>query len=335
MSPSAPDTLNRRDAAALTAATLCVRPLQSLAQSSLQGSAFPSRAVRYVVPYAAGGPTDAVARLVAAELSTLWPHPVFVDNRPGANANIGADFVAKSPPDGHTLLQGTSSTHGSNPAVFSRLPYDAYRDFVAVVPLIEGPVYLAVKTESSLLSLGDLVQAAQRRPGELHYGTSGPGSPQHLAAELFALRLGLRFVPIHFHGASGALLALQRGEIAFYFDSTALVHERAGRVRVLGVSTSQRWPLAPRVPTLMEAGVPDFDLRGWFGIFAPAATDPIVVRGINEDVNRVLALPKIREKVEAMGYRVTGGPSADFAARVEAERQRWADVVRKNRLQID
>lgn len=327
--------LNRRQATAVAAAVICKWPVRARADASMSHSSYPSRPVRYVIPYATGGPTDAVGRLVATELGALWPHPVIVDNRPGANANIGADFVAKSPADGHTLLQGTSSTHGSNPAVFPRLPYDAFADFVPVVPLIEGPVYLTVKTDSPFRSVGDLVQAARQRPGELNYGTSGPGSPQHLAAELFAQRAGLHVVPIHFHGATGAQLALQRGDIAFYFDSTALVHERAGRIRVLGVSTAVRWPLAPRVPTLAEAGIPDFDLRGWFGIFAPVQTPQLVVRRINEDVNRVLALPRVREHVEAMGYRATGGSSADFAALVQAERHRWADLVRRNRIRVE
>jgi tripartite-type tricarboxylate transporter receptor subunit TctC len=314
---------------------IAVLASQSILPARAQAERWPARPVRYVVPYAPGGPTDTIGRLLATELSALWEQPVVVDNRPGANAVIGADFVSKSPADGYTLLQGTSSTHGTNPALFGRLPYDAQRDFVPVVPLVEGPVYLCVAPDSPWSSVSELLAHARAHPGEMNYGTAGPGSPQHLAGELLRNRAGVDVAAIHYKGAAPALLALARGDIAFYFDSTGVAQARAGRVRVLAVSTRWRWPLAPEVPTLVELGIPDFEIHGWFALFAPVGTPPSVVDRIQHDVNAVLARPEVRQRIEALGLRPLDGGGAELGARVRREARYWDELVRANHLRID
>jgi tripartite-type tricarboxylate transporter receptor subunit TctC len=320
-------SLSRREG---LAALLALAAGPALAQG-----AYPARPVRYVVPFPPGGPTDNVGRLVAGELSQRWNQAVVVDNRPGANGNIGAEFVARAAPDGYTLLQGNSSTHGSNPALYPRLPYHALQDFVAVVPLIEGPVYLGITSRAPFSSVAELVAHAKANPGKLNYGTSGPGSPQHLAGELLKNKAGIDLTTVHYKGAAPALLALQSGEIDLYFDSTALVHARAGRMKVLGVTTRQRWPLAAEVPTLVEGGVPDFEVRGWFGLFAPRGTPADIVEKVNADVNAALARAEVRQKIEAMGFRPTGGPAAAFAQAVARETTYWAELVKANNLKVD
>lgn len=296
--------------------------------------AFPPRPVRYVVPFRPGGPPDAIARIVTTGLTALWPHPVAVDNRPGANGSVGSEFVVNSPPDGCTLLQGTSATHGSNSVLFPLLPFDAHRDLAPVVPLIEGPLYLAASEQQPFHDVAGLIAHARRHPGEIRFATAGPGSPQHLAGELLKIRAGIDIAPVHYPGAAHALRALVQGDIEIYFGSDFFAHPEAARVQLLAVSTRWRWPLAPQIPTLVEAGIPDYEIHGWFGIFAPAATPSRIVRRINADVNAVLALPDVQQAIQAFGYRVLGGAVEDFAARLQREAAHWADLVKRNGLSL-
>lgn len=295
---------------------------------------FPGRPVRYVVPFRPGGPPDAIARLITSELTRLWGQPVEVDNRPGANGNVGTEFVVSSPPDGCTLLQGTSATHGSNSVLFPMLPFDAQRDLAPVVPLIEGPLYLAASEQQPFHDVEALLAHARAHPGDIRFATAGPGSPQHLAGELLKIRSGIDITPVHYAGAAHALRALIQGDVEIYFGSDFSAHPEAARVQLLGVSTRWRWPLAPEVPTLVERGIPDFEIHGWFGIFAPAATARATIDRINADVNAVLAQPAVQQRIQAFGYRVLGGTSADFAARLQREATHWAELVRRNGLTL-
>ena len=295
---------------------------------------FPPRPVRYVVPFRPGGPPDAIARLVTQALAARWQQPVTVDNRPGANGSAGTEFVVNSPPDGCTLLQGTSATHGSNSVLFPLLPFDAQRDLAPVVPLIEGPLYLAASESQPFHDVAGLVAHARQRPGDIRFATAGPGSPQHLAGELLKIRAGIDITPVHYAGAAHALRALVQGDVEIYFGSDFSAHPEAARVQLLAVSTRWRWPLAPHIPTLVETGVPDYEIHGWFGIFAPAATPAAVVARINADVNTVLALPEVQKGIAAFGYRVLGGPAHDFAARLQREAAYWADLVKRNGLSL-
>ncbi|HVE52381.1 MAG TPA: tripartite tricarboxylate transporter substrate-binding protein [Ramlibacter sp.] len=295
---------------------------------------FPPRPVRYVVPFRPAGPPDAIARLVTAELTTLWRQPVTVDNRPGANGSVGSEFVVHSPPDGCTLLQGSSATHGSNSVLFPMLPFDAHTDLAPVVPLIEGPLYLAASEQQPFHDVAGLVAHAREHPGDIRFATAGPGSPQHLAGELLKIRAGIDITHVHYAGAAHALRALVQGDIEIYFGSDFSAHPEAARVQILGVSTRWRWPLVPHIPTLVESGVPDFEIHGWFGIFAPAATPAHIVGRINADVNAVLALPSVQQGIQAFGYRALGGTVDDFAARLQREQAHWADLVKRNGLSL-
>jgi tripartite-type tricarboxylate transporter receptor subunit TctC len=296
--------------------------------------AYPQRPVRYVVPFRPGGPPDAVARLVATGLAALWGQPVAIDHRPGVNGNAGSEFVASAPPDGHTLLQGTSATHGSNAALFPLPGFDPFKDLAPVVPLIEGPLFLAAGAKQPFRSLADVLDHARTRPGELRFATAGPGSPQHLAGELLRVRAGIDIVPVHHGGAAQALRALVQDEVELYFGSDFAARPEAAGVHLLGVSTRWRWPSAAHVPTLVEQGIADFEIHGWFGLFVPSATPAQTIRRINEDVNRVLAAEPAAGGIRAFGYRVLGGSPAEFAARLERERIHWTELVRRNGLTL-
>lgn len=297
-------------------------------------STFPPRPVRYVVPFRPGGPPDAIARVVTGALAQLWRQAVAVDNRPGANGSTGTEFVVNSPPDGCTLLQGTSATHGSNSVLFPLLPFDVHRDLAPVVPLIEGPLYLAASERQPFHDVAGLLAHARAHPGDVRFATAGPGSPQHLAGELLKIRAGIDITPVHYAGAAHALRALVQGDVEIYFGSDFSAHPEAARVQLLAVSTRWRWPLAPHIPTLVETGIPEYEIHGWFGVFAPAATPAEIVGRINADLNTVLALPETRQRIQAFGYRVLGGPVQDFAARLQREAAYWADLVKRNGLSL-
>jgi tripartite-type tricarboxylate transporter receptor subunit TctC len=296
---------------------------------------YPARPVRYIVPYAPGGPTDTVGRLIAAELTKRWSQQVVVENRPGANANIGAELAAKAPPDGYTLFQGTGSTHGSNPALYPKLPYDPVRDFAPIVPLTESTLYLAVSPSTPVSSVAELIALARAHPGKLNYGSLGPGSAHQLAGELLKLRAGVAIVGIPFKGSAPAMTALLAGEIDVIFDSTALPHAKAGRIKILAVTTRHRWPPSPEIPTMIEAGVPDFESRGWFGLFAPSGTPEAVIQKINRDVNDVLGQADVRRRLTELGAVVTGGTAQAFAESIQRELTFWAAVVKAAGLKVE
>jgi tripartite-type tricarboxylate transporter receptor subunit TctC len=304
------------------------------ASSQPHAAPFPSAPVRYVVPFLPGGPPDAIARLVTSELSAMWGRPVAVDNRPGANGNVGSEFVASSAPDGTTLLQGTSATHGSNIVLFPLLPFDALRAFAPVVPLIEGPLYLAASEHQPFGDVDAFLAHARAHPGTLRFATAGPGSPQHLAGELLKIRAGVDIVPVHYAGAADALRAIIQEDVEIYFGSDFQAHAEASRVQLLGVSTRWRWPLAPHIPTLVERGVPDFEIHGWFGIFAPAATPAQIVAQINADVNRVLLRPAVAAGIQSFGYRALGGTPEEFGARLRREVAYWTGLVKSHKLSL-
>lgn len=295
---------------------------------------FPAQPVRYVVPFRPGGPPDLVARLIVRGLQGLWNQPVTIDNRPGVNGNTGTEFVVHSPPDGHTLLQGTSATHSSNAVLFPMLPFDPATELAPVVPLIEGPLFLGASPAQPFHSLDALLAAARARPGELRFATAGPGSPQHLAGELLKVMADIDIVPVHYAGAAQALRALVQDDVELYFGSDFSAHPEAAGVHLLGVSTRWRWPLVPHVPTLVEQGIADFEIHGWFGLFAPAATPADILERINEDVNRVLVQDETAAGIRAFGYRALGGTPAEFAARLERERRYWSDLVKRNGLTL-
>ena len=290
---------------------------------------YPDRSVHIVVPFPAGGPTDVLTRVVARQLGEQWGKPVVVDNKPGAGGAIGAEFVAKSAPDGYTLLMGTSSTHSVGPALQS-LPYDAEKDFVPVVNVGSAANVLIVSPALGVSDVRSLIALARAQPGRLNYASSGNGTVTHLSGELFKLLAGIEMQHVPYKGTGLAIPDIARGEVALIFDNivTGLQHARTGSVRLLAVCTEQRSALIPDVPTMAEAGVPGYESSAWFGLFAPAGLPAPLVAKANADVISALSAADVRERFAAAGAETVGGTPESFARRIRAERDKWARVVK-------
>lgn len=308
--------------------------LTSLAHSQ-QVNTYPSKPVRLVVPYAPGGPTDGIGRAVAQKLSVLWSQQVIVDNKPGANANIGAEAVARSLPDGYTLLMGTGSTHGINPAIYPKLAFDPVKDFAPIVQLTDSTLYLAVAPGFPSKNLAELVAYARANPGKLNYGSVGIGSAHHLAGEMLKLRAGIDMAHIPYKGSGPGRAALLASEVQVLFDSAIMPLAKQGQVRVLGVTSKQRWPSAMEVPTFIEQGFPEFVVSGWFALFAPSGTPSSIVERINSDVNKVLVDPEIRERATAMSLIIQGGSVHELESLVASEIKRWPPVVKASGAKME
>jgi tripartite-type tricarboxylate transporter receptor subunit TctC len=297
---------------------------------------YPARAVRIVVPFPAGGPTDVLSRVVAHKLGSHWAQPVVVDNKPGAGGAIGADFVAKSAPDGYTLVMATSSTHSIGP-VLQKLPYDAQKDFAPVVHAWSAPNALIVSPVLGVNDVRGLIALAKSKPGQLNFASSGNGTIPHLSAELFKLLAGIDVQHVPYKGTGLSIPDIARGQIAFIFDSiiTAQQHARTGSVKLLAVSTARRSSLVPDVPTMMEAGVAGYESTTWFGLLAPAGTPRELISRINNDVGAVLKESDVRERFAAAGAEPIGGSPEAFAGIIQAERTKWAKVVEAARIKVD
>jgi tripartite-type tricarboxylate transporter receptor subunit TctC len=297
---------------------------------------YPARPVRVVVPFPAGGPTDVLTRVLAQKLAAAWPQPVVVENKPGAGGAIGSDFVAKSAPDGHTLVMATSSTHSIGP-LLQKLPYDAQKDFVPIVQTWSAPNVLAVSPTLGVNSVRELIALAKAKPGQLNYASSGNGTIPQLSAELFKLLAGVDLVHVPYKGTGLAMPDIARGQVALIFDSiiTAQQAARAGHVKLLAVSTARRSSLLPDVPTMAEAGVPGYESDTWFGLLAPAATPRDIVARINADVIAALKAGDLRERFAAAGAEPAGGTPEAFGAKIRAESAKWARVVAAAHIKTD
>lgn len=296
---------------------------------------FPARAVRLIVPFPAGGPTDVLARLVAQKLSEGWKQPVIVDNRPGAGANIGAEFVAKAPADGYTLLM-TTSVIVVAPSLYPKLSYDHLRDFAPVVNVASAPAMLLVHPSIQATSVKELIALAKANPGRLNFASPGSGTPLHLSAELFKVMADIQIEHIPYKGSAPALTDLIGGQVSIMFDSpvSGLRYVRSGALRALGVSSLQRLAVAPNIPTIAET-VPGYDASFWYGVFAPAGTASEIVTRINADVVKLLALPEVRERIEALGVVPVGNTLAQFSAQARSDMAKWAQIVKVSGAKID
>jgi tripartite-type tricarboxylate transporter receptor subunit TctC len=298
---------------------------------------FPSKPIRIVVPFAAGGSTDILARNIAQRLSESMRSPVIVDNRPGGGGVVGADHVAKSAPDGYTLLMGTNTTHAVAPHLYSKLPYNALRDFVPISEVAYNPQFLDVHPSIPAHSVKELVALARARPGQLNYGTAGQGTTAHMAMELFRSMAGIDMVHVPYKGTGPAMNDLLGGHLSLMFDVvlTTLPHMKAGRIRVLGVSSLQRVEVAPEVPTIAESGLPGYEALVWFGLFVPAGTPGNIVGRLSSEVATIVRHPKLTEAFRLQGLTPVGSSSADFSMRVRAEYERWGKVIRDAGIKLD
>jgi tripartite-type tricarboxylate transporter receptor subunit TctC len=290
---------------------------------------YPQRPVRMVVPFPAGGPTDVLTRVVAQKLAERWRQPVLVENKPGAGGSIGADFVAKSAPDGYTLVMATSSTHSIGP-VLGKLPYDPQKDFTPIAQVWNAPNVLVVSPALNVSDVKALVALAKAKPGQLNFASSGNGTIPHLSAELFKLLAGIDIVHVPYKGTGLAMPDIARGQVAMIFDSiiTAQQHARTGTVKMLAVSTAKRSPLLPELPTMIEAGVAGYDSTTWFGILAPAATPRDIVTRVSGDVGAVVQAADVRERFAAAGAEPLGSTPEAFAETIRSEAAKWARVVK-------
>ena len=296
---------------------------------------YPNRAVKLVVPFPPAGATDIVGRIVAQKLGEQMGQSVVVENKPGAGGSIGSDLVAKSAPDGYTLLMATSSTHSIGPAL-QKLPYDPLKDFAPITHVANVPNVLVVSPVLPVASVQELIAYAKARPGQLNFASSGVGTIVHLNGELFKMLAGVDLVHVPYKGTALSIPDVANGSVAMLFDSLASVqpHIKAGRVRPLAVNAQRRSALLPEVPTLAEAGMPAFDRYTWFGMFAPAGTPKEIVARVNAEVAAALKAPDLLERFAAAGAEAVGSTPEQFIERIKSDATRWAEVIRAANVKV-
>jgi tripartite-type tricarboxylate transporter receptor subunit TctC len=319
-----------------------MRPLATLLAALLLSCAavaqpWPSKPIRFVVPYPAGGPLDAVARLLGQKVGESVRQPVIVDNKAGAGGNIGADFVAKSAPDGYTILMGAVATHAINPTLYASMPYDAIRDFMPITQVASTPNVLVVNPRIPASNVKEFIAYAKANPGKLNFGSGSTGSAGHLAGELFKSMAGVQMTHVPYKGAAPAMQDLIGGEVQLMFDNLAssLAQVKAGRIRALAVTTARRSALAPELPTIAESGLPGFDISTWFGVFAPAGTPRDVAGRLHTEFTHALAAPDVREKMLALGAEPIGSKPEEFAAYIRSEAGKYARLVKASGAKVD
>ena len=303
---------------------------------SLHAQPYPGHPVKVVVPYAAGGAVDIVARTIGQPLAEALKQPVIVDNRPGASANIGMEMVAKAAPDGYTLLMASNGI-ATNMALFPNLTFDGRRDFVPVAKIGYAPLVIVVPASSPAKSLKDLVAMAKAEPGKLTYASAGNGSSGHLAGELLKSTAKIDVLHVPYKGGSPAITDLLGERISFMPINPVevMAHIRAGKLRALAVASDKRVPSLPDVPTVGEAGLPGYEVSVWWGLVAPAKTPPDVVRLLNAETNKALASPAVANKLSELGVVVTPGTPDQFAAFVNAQTELWSGVVKSAGIKPD
>jgi len=308
---------------------------------SLHGAAwaqsYPAKPIRFIVPFPAGGGADIFARLIGRKLGENMGQTFVVDNRAGASGIIGSEVVARSAPDGYTLLMGTTGTHTTNPAVFSKLPYDSLKDFAAISLVGESPFVLLVHPSLPVANLKELIAFAKARPGQLTYASSGTGSSSHLGFELFNLMAGIKGVHVPYKGLPPATLDTISGYVTMTWNSitASAPFIRNRQLRALGIGSVKRSALMPEIPTVSEAGLKGFELGSWYGIFGPAGTPAEVVRRIQNEVVKAVRDPGMKDQFAALGAEPVGSTSEEFAAVLQRDLVKWAKVARQANVKAD
>ena len=308
-----------------------------LGTAQAQTSSYPSRPTRIVVGFVAGGPSDLVARIVAQGLSERMGQPFVVENRPGATGTIGAELVAKAPPDGYSLYLASQTTHAVAPALLPRVGYDPLKDFVTIVRVAHNPLLMVVHPSMPVKSFKELVALARSRPGQINYATGGIGSSPHMSMELMKSITKINIVPVHYKGDGAAIIDILGGHMQLFNASigTLLPHARSGKLRGLAVTSLKRSAMAPEFPTLDESGLPGFEVLTWFGILAHAGTPREIVNRLNGEILQVVARPAVKEQLLKTGFEIVPNTPEEYAAFFKAEHARWGKIVRDLNLKAE
>jgi len=305
--------------------------LPTAALSADAPEAWPTKRITYVVPFAPGGNTDTLARIISEKLTGTLGQPVIVDNKPGAGGNIGSDFVAKAKPDGYTILGGTISSHAINSSIYPKMPYDATKDFEPITLIASSPLVLAVPANSPYKTAKDLLAAAKAKPGDLTFASAGTGTSPHLAGELLKSVTHVDVTHVPYKGSGPAVTDLIAGHVQFMFDTALIVgpHIKAGKLRPLAVTSSKRVKTLPDVPTLVEAGVPGYEIGSWQAIFAPAGTPKPIVQKLNTSIVGVLKMPDVQERLAGLGMDTVAGTPDELGQFQKAEVVKWSKIVKE------
>jgi len=301
-----------------------------------ENNGYPSRPIRFLVPYPPAGGTDIVARILAEPLAAVLGQPIIIDNRGGAAGNLGTDIVAKSASDGYTILF-TLSSHTINPELYDNLPFDVEKDFVPISLVALIPQILVANPSLPANNVHELIALAKSEPGKLNYASVGTGSPGHIAGELFKLKTGIDIVHVPYKGGGPAVTDTIAGQVQLLFVSlpAALQHVRAGRLKALAVTSDQRSQAAPEVPTIAESGVPECIVNSWYGALAPAKTPPAIVAKLQAAFAQVLARPEVKAKLFLQGAEAAPSTSAEFEQRIHAELNQWQYVIRAAKIRAE
>ena len=317
---------------------LCAAALGALTATpaAFASGAYPDKPIRLVVPYPPGGPTDIVARVVAQKLQEQLGQSIVIDNKPGAGANLGAEQVARSAPDGYTLVVATTA-HAINPSLFSKLNYSITRDFAPISQLTSGPLVIVASPTLAANNVKELIALAKSRPGALNFASSGNGQSTHLSAELFSAMAGVKMNHVPYKGSAPALTDVMSGQADLMFDTmlSSMPFVKSGKLKAIAVTSSERSPSAPDIPTIAESGLPGYEAIAWNGILAPAGTPREIVERLNTELKKVLQSPDVKQRFDAQGFAAQWNSPQDFGRFLNAEVDKWAKVVKASGAKVD
>jgi tripartite-type tricarboxylate transporter receptor subunit TctC len=298
---------------------------------------YPAKPVRIIIAQAPGSATDNVSRVLTGKLAERLGQQFVIEARPGAGGAVGTEAAARAPADGYTLMMANNSTHGSNPAVYRKLPYDAIKDFSPIVLVASTPYVLTTHPSLPVKNVKEFIAFAKKRPGEMNYGSAGNGSTHHLSGELLKTMTGINLVHVPYKGTTPALTGLLSGEVSAMFFTVVGIqpHVKSGRARGLAVTTPKRSNLMPELPTMAESGIAGFEVTSWFGLLAPASTPPAIVGRLNAEAVKIIALPEVTEALRKLGFDAVGGTPEQFAAHIRAEVDRFTKLVRATGITVD
>lgn len=298
---------------------------------------YPDKAIRLIVPFPPGGPTDVVARLIGGKLAERWGQPVIIENRAGAGGSIGAEAAARAVPDGHTLVMGSTANMAVNVTLHDKLSYDPLKDFAAINLAAVVPNLLVVNPDFPANTVGELIAIAKAKPDAITYATGGVGTPSHLAAELFKSMAGIQMLHVPYKGSIPALADVMGGQVTLMFDSmaSALPFSKTGKLKALAQTGSQRAAAAPSLPTIGESGLPGYEVTGWFGMLAPAQTPRPIVEKLSAEISAILELPDVKERYATLGLQPGPGKPEQFSAFMRSEIEKWAAAIRASGAKRD